>query len=87
MKAKKTSKQSLDADDQLQKLGKRLRELRIKKGFTSLEIFAYEHGFGRAQYGRYELGKDLQFTTLVRLINCFEMSLEEFFSEGFEPPH
>ena len=85
MKGKKNPKRPpLNADDQLQKLGKRLRDLRLKKGYSSLEIFAYEHGFGRAQYGRYELGKDLQFTTLIRLVNCFEMSLEEFFKEGFE---
>jgi transcriptional regulator with XRE-family HTH domain len=84
MKSKGKSKHlPLEAEDQLQKLGQRLRELRIKKGYTSLEIFAYEHGFGRAQYGRYEVGKDLQFTTLVRLVNCFEITLEEFFSEGF----
>lgn len=84
MKAKKNSKHvPLDPDLQLENLGKRLRELRLKKGYTSLEIFAYEHGFGRAQYGRYELGQDLQFTTLIRLVNCFEMSLEDFFGEGF----
>jgi transcriptional regulator with XRE-family HTH domain len=84
MKAKKGNKHvPLDPNLQLEKLGKRLRELRLKKGYTSLEIFAYEHGFGRAQYGRYELGQDLQFTTLVRLVNCFEMSLEDFFVEGF----
>jgi len=84
MKSRKEQKNgALDAVDQLEKLGKRLRELRIKKGYSSLEIFAYEHGFGRAQYGRYELGKDLQFTTLIRLVNCFDMTLEEFFGEGF----
>ncbi|PZR27324.1 MAG: transcriptional regulator [Citrobacter freundii] len=84
MKAKKNNKHvPLDPNLQLEKLGKRLRELRLKKGYSSLEIFAYEHGFGRAQYGRYELGQDLQFTTLVRLVNCFEMSLEEFFNDGF----
>jgi transcriptional regulator with XRE-family HTH domain len=85
MKAKKSNKHvPLDPNSQLENLGQRLRELRLKKGYTSLEIFAYEHGFGRAQYGRYELGQDLQFTTLVRLVNCFEMSLEEFFGAGFD---
>jgi len=82
--AKKEHKSSpLNSDEQLMKLGKRLRDLRIKKGFSSLEIFAYEHSFGRAQYGRYELGKDLQFTTLIRLVNCFDMTLSQFFSDGF----
>jgi transcriptional regulator with XRE-family HTH domain len=65
-------------------LGRRIRELRIKKGFTNYEYFAYEHGFSRAQYGRYEQGQDLQFTTLIRLVKAFDMTLEEFFSEGFE---
>jgi transcriptional regulator with XRE-family HTH domain len=85
MKAKKSNKHvPLDPNLQLENLGKRLRALRLKKGYTSLETFAYEHRFGRAQYGRYELGQDLQLTTLVRLVNCFEMSLEDFFKEGFD---
>lgn len=81
---KQHKKQPLDVDDQLQKLGKRLKALRLKQGFTNMDIFAYEHGFSRAQYGRYETGKDLQFTTLVRLANCFNLTLEELFSEGFD---
>ena len=80
----KKKREPLDAQDQLKKLGIRLRQLRLKKGFTNMDIFAYEHGFSRAQYGRYETGKDLQFTTLIRLVNCFEMDLDEFFSEGFD---
>lgn len=71
-------------DDKLKQLGERLRELRKKAGYTSLEIFAYEHGFGKTQYGRYENGEDLRFSTLVRVINCFGIDLKEFFSEGFE---
>lgn len=68
-------------------LGKRIKSLRIKMGFTNYEYFAYEKGFSRAQYGRYEQGKDLQFTTLVKLVKAFDMTLEEFFSEGFESKH
>lgn len=83
MKSNKNGKNPLDAEDQLAKMGSRIRELRKKKGFTSLEIFAYEHGFGRTQYARYENGEDLRFTTLIRLVNCFDMTLEEFFGEGF----
>jgi len=74
----------LDPDDQMKKLGSRIRELRKSKGYTSAETFAYENGFARAMYGRYENGKNIQFITLVRLANCFEMTLEEFFDEGFD---
>lgn len=83
MKNNKSGKNQLNAGDQLTKLGNRIRELRKKKGYTSLEIFAYEHGFGRTQYARYENGEDLRFSTLVRLVNCFDMTLEEFFGKGF----
>ena len=69
---------------ELKKLAERLKALRKKNGYTNMYIFAYEHGFGRAQYGRYEKGQDLRFSTLVRLANCFEMDLKEFFREGFE---
>ncbi len=64
-------------------LGERIKALRIKKGFTSYEHFAYEHGFSRAQFGRYENGEDLRYTSLVKVINAFGLTMEEFFSEGF----
>jgi transcriptional regulator with XRE-family HTH domain len=84
MKSEKSKRQPLDQAKELKKIAARLKVLRKKKGYTNMDIFAYEHGFGRAQYGRYENGQDLRFTTIVRLANCFEMDLKEFFSEGFE---
>ncbi|UCJ06837.1 hypothetical protein KTO58_24745 [Chitinophaga pendula] len=47
------------------------------------EYFAYEHEILRAQFGRYEQGKDLRFSSLVKVVAAFGMTLEEFFSEGF----
>lgn len=67
----------------LKKLGARIKEIRIKKGYTSYEYFAYEHNISRAQFGRYERGEDLRFSTLAKIITAFEMTFEEFFSEGF----
>jgi transcriptional regulator with XRE-family HTH domain len=74
----------LDTDVQLKRLGKRITELRKKAGFNNYEHFAYEHKISRAQYGRYEQGKDLRFTTLIKLINAFGLTVEDFFSEGFD---
>lgn len=68
----------------LKKLGERIKELRISKGYTSYEYFAYEHNISRAQFGRYERGEDLRFSTLVRIISAFDMTLDEFFAEGFD---
>jgi len=68
---------------ELTKLGNRIKELRIKKGYTNYEFFAYDHKIPRAQYGRYENGEDMRYSSLLRLINAFGMTQKEFFSEGF----
>jgi hypothetical protein len=81
---KKSTKESKDIDVYLKKLGNRLKQLRIKKGYTNYEYFAYEHNIGRAQYGKYETGSNIQFDTLVKLIKCHKMTVKEFFSEGFD---
>ncbi len=82
IKPKKKSKKK--GQDELTKLGKRIKSLRIAKGYTNYEYFAYENNLPRAQYGRYEKGEDLRFSSLVKVINAFDMTLNEFFSEGFE---
>lgn len=68
----------------LQQLGKRIRELRIKKGYSSYENFAYDHDISRAQLGRYEQGKDIRFSTLIKVIDALGVTVEEFFGTGFE---
>jgi hypothetical protein len=76
-------KQPTSPADDLQKLGQRIKSLRIQKGYTSYEYFAYDHDISRAQFGRYEKGEDLRFSSLLRVIKAFDMTLTEFFSEGF----
>jgi len=70
--------------EMLEKLGNRIRSLREQKGYSNYEKFAYEHNFSRAQYGRYEQGQNLSFKTLLRLLKAFDMTLTQFFSEGFD---
>lgn len=69
--------------EQLKKLADRIKELRIKKGYTSYEYFAYDHNIPRAQYGRYEKGEDLKFSSLLKVLQGLDISLKEFFEEGF----
>lgn len=84
MKARKSSKVSIEPNSQLTKLGARIKDLRKNKmGYSSAEIFAYDHGFGRTQYARYENGEDLRFSTLVKIVGAFEMTMAEFFEDGF----
>lgn len=84
-KKKKTTrpkKKVLKAD--VNRLAKRIKQLRIEAGYTNYEYFAYDHDISRAQYGRYERGEDLRFTSLIKIVQAFNMTLEEFFSEGFD---
>ena len=69
---------------ELVKLGKRIRELRIKKGHANYEYFAYENNIPRAQFGRYEQGEDLRYSSLLRVVKALGVTMEEFFSEGFD---
>lgn len=74
---------ALESAEGLQQLGARIKALRIEKGYSNYEHFAYEHNISRAQFGRYEKGQDIRFSSLIRVINAFEMTIAEFFSEGF----
>lgn len=66
------------------KLAQRIKSIRISKGYSNYEYFAYEHNISRAQFGRYEKGEDLRYSSLVKVVKAFGMTLEEFFKEGFE---
>ena len=74
----------LKSEITLKKLGERIKQLRIDKGYTSYEYFAYDHNISRAQFGRYEKGQDLRLSSLIKVVNAFGISLEEFFSKGFD---
>jgi hypothetical protein len=66
-----------------QKLGNRIKQLRIDKGYTSYEYFAYDHDISRTQFGRYERGEDLRYSSLLRVVKALGITLEKFFSKGF----
>lgn len=68
----------------LRLIGKRIRELRIDKGYSSQESFAYDAYIPRAQYGRYEAGTNITILSLNKIIKFHKITLEEFFSQGFE---
>ena len=71
-------------DQEFQRLGERIKQLRVKKGYTSYEIFAFENGINRAQFGRYERGEDLRYSSLLKVCDALGVTVKEFFSEGFD---
>ena len=70
--------------NEVKQLGMRLRELRKIKGYSSYEDFAYTHDITSSQYFAYEKGKNIEFNTLVRILKAMDVSLKEFFAEGFD---
>jgi len=69
---------------QLQNIGNRFKQLRKEKGYTNYELFAFDNDIPRAQYGRYEKGSDLQFSSILKVLKALDISLKDFFSEGFD---
>jgi len=78
------SKHDQIVEKQIQNLANKFRDLRKSKGYSNYEPFAYDHEIGRSQWGRYEKGHDIRFSTLVTILDKCEISLKEFFSQGFE---
>lgn len=81
---KKAVKEKKALTEDVQKLAERIRTLRIAKGYSNYELFAYEHEISRSQFGRYEKGEDLRYSSLVKLVKAFGMTMQEFFAEGFD---
>ena len=69
----------------MEKIGKRMKELRIKANYKSSELFAYEQGISRAQYGRYESGTNITVVSLTKILTALNVTFEEFF-QGFDKP-
>lgn len=70
--------------EMLLKLANRMKELRLKAGHHHYEKFALDNGIARAQYRRYELGGNMTFSNLLRVLKALNITLEKFFSEGFD---
>ena len=78
------SKHDKYTEKQLANLGARIQALRKARGYSNYERFAYENEINRSQYGRYENGEDLRFSSLLKVLKALDISLAEFFREGFE---
>jgi len=74
----------MDSEAELRKIGAKLRTLRKAKGYSNPDKFAYDHDLNRSQYGKYEAGRtNITIGTLVTLLNCHGMTLEQFFCDEF----
>lgn len=65
----------------LKQLGKRIRELRIERGFASQEALADHLQMHRTFIGHLETGrKDFRLTTLIRVAGALDVRLSDLFA-------
>ncbi len=64
-------------------LGNRIRQLRKEKGYANYEHFCFQHGFARSSFSRFERGEDLRMSSLLKVLHALEVTVEEFFADGF----
>lgn len=70
-------------DNRILQIAKRIKELRIEKGYSSHEFFAWENKIPRVQYWRMEKGTNFTIRTFLRVLDVHQITLEEFF-EGMD---
>lgn len=65
----------------LEKVAKKIKQLRKDKGYTSFQAFAYDFELNRVQYWRIESGQNITLKTLIKVLEIHQISLAEFFKD------
>lgn len=66
----------------LEKIGERIKQLRIDKGYSSYESFSFDYEIPRMQYWRLEKGKtNLTIKTLEKILKIHNITIQEFFND------
>lgn len=68
-------------DKRLIAIGKQIKQLRIEMGYSSAEIFAYEHNLNRVSYWRMEKGCNITMASLLKILDIHQVSLGDFFTK------
>ena len=66
---------------ELIKISIRAKDLRIKRGYPTVESFIKAKGLSGSLYRRFENGDDITFSNLVKIIKAFDMPFAEFFRD------
>ena len=68
-------------DQRIKKIANQIKELRIQKGYSSHENFAWDHNLNRVQYWRIEKGSNITLKTLITILDIHQISLSDFFKD------
>ena len=61
-------------------IGEKIKEMRIKAGYSSYETFSYDYDLDRKQYWRIENGTNITMNTLIKILKIHKTSLRDFFN-------
>jgi hypothetical protein len=75
------SKAAGNTDKRLVKIAQKIKKMRLDKGYTSYETFAWEHEMNRVQYWRIEKGSNITLASLLKVLDIHKITLDEFFSD------
>jgi transcriptional regulator with XRE-family HTH domain len=70
-----------ELDTRIKRIAKKLRELRIEKGYSNHETFAWDNNINRVQYWKVEKGSNVTIKTLLKILDIHNISLSEFFKD------
>jgi transcriptional regulator with XRE-family HTH domain len=70
-----------EIDSRLVEIGRRIKALRIEHGYSSSEIFAYDHNLNRVSYWRIEHGCNMTLSSLLRILDIYKISLSDFLKD------
>jgi transcriptional regulator with XRE-family HTH domain len=68
----------------LKKLSTRLKVHRELKNEVNYDKWAAINDLSRTQIWRYENGQDFYFSSLLKILRALDISLADFFKEGFD---
>jgi len=77
---KNTRPISEEHKERIKRIGEKIRELR-KEVEPNYETFAYKNGINRMSYFNVEKGNNIQLSTLLKILDGLDITLEEFSKE------
>lgn len=76
----KGKKEKLDNEQLLyEKIGNRIKQLRLDAGYTNAEKFAFENEITRSQYAMWEKSQDMLISSIQRIASAHGITVQEFF--------
>lgn len=64
-----------------EKIGAKIKKMRMQAGYKSAEVFAVKHQLPRVQYWRMERGTNFTLKSLLGILDIHKVPLKKFFED------